>query len=262
MSPPLANLLVFDGSHTNLRSIMRRDPCPFCASPMVPATASAPTKEHLTPRSRGRSWGRSWDSGGENIVIACLSCNHRKANATLLEFLAAGGMRSGSTSQRIKYPTFSQKDVDLPSMDVALRLVQAAEAYFGEYMWRGSCRFARRALAWVAWQLELRPHGLIAAFRLRGLGISETDLAAMAMRFDRSLRGSRAHTTLQAWNPVLAEHGFSLPEVQRSLVPVRSQLRQPVLANPPTRASSPAITCWSQLPWITDPSTDADDGSR
>lgn len=55
--------------------------CHWCKKPMmltrdrVPGSLSA-TFEHLTPRSRG---GKTW---GENVVLAHLTCNARRADAT------------------------------------------------------------------------------------------------------------------------------------------------------------------------------------
>lgn len=60
-------------------------PCPFCGVLMgeIGSDFWSPTRDHLTPRSRGGS------DCGSNIVICCKRCNEDKDNLTLLEWLNA-----------------------------------------------------------------------------------------------------------------------------------------------------------------------------
>lgn len=272
---PLAHLLDLTDAHSKLLEIMRAGPCPYCGCAMVPKTITAPTKEHLTPRSRASN------TGGENVVIACSRCNHSKGDRTLLEFLWSGGMRPGAPL--ISVPFTARCDGPLPEVQsraseplpettpilAALNLVHAAEGYFGEGLWQRSSRMARRALAWVAWQLPILPKAMIRVLRSRGQNLSPESLEEMVLSFDRSLQGSEARKLLKCWLGDLHQRGITLP-VPRRPSPVRRQcvshprypessLRHPLILNPPRIESFPFIdkpakvvrnTIWPVLPGV------------
>lgn len=48
--------------------------CAYCQRPMLPGTATAPTRDHMIPLSRGGLNVRA------NIVMACFKCNSVKGN--------------------------------------------------------------------------------------------------------------------------------------------------------------------------------------
>jgi 5-methylcytosine-specific restriction endonuclease McrA len=69
----------FDRIHrrrTGFPFLIQYDPCAYCARP-------SESWDHLEPRSRG---GRTH---ADNLIRACLPCNHAKGVASLLHYLAA-----------------------------------------------------------------------------------------------------------------------------------------------------------------------------
>lgn len=87
--------------------VLRRDPCAYCGakpgrSGMVLDRRhgrSKMTLDHIVPRSAGAT---GWHPSVENGTAACPSCNQRKGSASLLEFLASGGMRPSLAPTRPK----------------------------------------------------------------------------------------------------------------------------------------------------------------
>jgi 5-methylcytosine-specific restriction endonuclease McrA len=59
------------------------DDCPFCGEAMVLGGRKFPTRDHLTPRSRGGS------DAADNALIVYAECNADKADRTLWEWLEA-----------------------------------------------------------------------------------------------------------------------------------------------------------------------------
>lgn len=109
-----------DGSHrTGSRFLPFRlkrfegKPCPYCRRPMMRAkshlAARAPSRDHMTPRSRGGTDDPS------NILVCCRACNEDKGSLDHVEYLAvlAGtATRIDRHMQRLiaLLPTGSDKD--------------------------------------------------------------------------------------------------------------------------------------------------------
>lgn len=62
---------------------LRKDPCPYCGK-----RKKLTSWEHVTPKSK------KGKNGWQNIVRACMDCNHNRGNTPLLRFLFdIGGLK-------------------------------------------------------------------------------------------------------------------------------------------------------------------------
>lgn len=109
-APEVISLVDFDrlpNAHVTFsrRNIFKRDKftCQYCGCQPSPKEL---TIDHVVPRSRGG--GSSW----ENCVLACVDCNHRKADRTPVE----AGMRMRKAPKRPKWnPVFAQNSLRIES---------------------------------------------------------------------------------------------------------------------------------------------------
>lgn len=275
MAPPLAAVFALDETNTGLLKIMRDDPCPYCGHKMVPETRRAPTKEHLTPRSRTHEF-----AGGDNLVMVCAACNNRKGDLTLLEFLFADGLRQGELSRsyrrdeppvkRFSSPQSAGLPETVPVL-IAFRLMHAAEDHFGAAMWVRSAKLPKQALAWVAWQLAILPKSLIDVLKNRGMDASAQSLEHMACAFAKKLDTPHGRAMLAVWLPKLQERGFRLPTPLRPApVQYSDGSRHQEIRKPPVLTSFPFTPkavrtvgdpSWPRLEGILRPLVGQDDDS-
>ncbi|QDT38622.1 HNH endonuclease [Stratiformator vulcanicus] len=118
--PEVISLTKYDKMHRRTvpftrRNLFRRDEftCQYCGS--TPGTSEL-TIDHVLPKSRGGH--TSW----QNCVLACVRCNHRKADRTPKE--AHMPLKSGP-KQPSWNPVYSAKNVRIESWDRFL-----SEAYW------------------------------------------------------------------------------------------------------------------------------------
>lgn len=70
-------------------SVIKADPCPYCNGP------TAPTVDHIVPLTKGGTG--DWD----NLTAACRSCNAKKNNRGLLQFLLAERVQNETSAREM-----------------------------------------------------------------------------------------------------------------------------------------------------------------
>ena len=71
-------------------STLTSDRCIYCDRPLVLSRYDQPDKltlDHIIPKALG---GTGHSASDPNVALACLSCNHAKANRTASEAMALG----------------------------------------------------------------------------------------------------------------------------------------------------------------------------
>lgn len=207
MSAPLAHLL--EALTASVEEIRLRGPCPFCGRPMLQSTPTFPSREHLTPRSRGG------DDSAENVVIVCNDCNNHKGDDTLLEYLFRGGLLGipGAVTLRASYrplppATKPQHELPLSLLDLA------ANKCMKEFLGR---RRTQCLVAWTCFQLGAEIEDIAQAFMSRGLKTPRSNITQMIASIGEDPTAKCSVSKLAYWTKCLKEKGHLLPSVLRPI---------------------------------------------